>query len=102
MQLGTAVGSKFVVPLSNWKVFEIADTGAKHLVGYDSLRHGCVSSALVSFCEDTISVETNDGRTYRLVGEPGGFWDVIDVWDDWFNSSGAVRDVTESLVVVSV
>ncbi|MDY7816298.1 hypothetical protein U0F71_11305 [Burkholderia pseudomallei] len=72
----------------------------KHLVGYDSLDIGRVSSGLVSFSLRTMCAETSDGLIYRLVGKRGGFWDVVDVWDIWFeaNSAGVVKDVTERLL----
>lgn len=44
---GSAVSSASVF-LSRWKILETSD-GSRHLVGYDSLDRGCVSSTLVSF-----------------------------------------------------
>lgn len=58
-------------------------------------------SALVSSNHKAMCAETSDGLTYRLVGKPGWFWDVVDVWDAWFNSAGAVKDVTERLLAES-
>lgn len=88
------------VYLSRWKIYETSD-GLMHLVGYDSLGMGCVSSALGAFNRDTMYAETSDGRTYRLIGRPGSYWDVADVWDLWFdaNSVGVVTDVTDRLLV---
>ncbi len=80
------------VYLSRWKIYETSD-GLMHVVGYDSLGMGCVSSALGAFNRDTMYAETSDGRTYRLIGRPGSYWDVADVWDLWFdaNSVGVVN-----------
>ncbi|MGF6568655.1 hypothetical protein ABH945_000731 [Paraburkholderia sp. GAS333] len=89
------------VYLSRWRIFE-TDDGLPRLVGYDSGDCGHVSSALVRFNTKTMHVQTSDGLTYRLLGEPGSFRDVIDTWDIWFHSitggqGGAVKDVTEQM-----
>lgn len=87
------------VYFSRWRIFETND-GLKRLVGFDSVDHGRVSSALVTFNPKTMHVQSSDGLTYRLLGEPGSFWDVIDIWDIWFHTitrgqGGTVKDVTE-------
>lgn len=87
--------------LSHWRIFE-TDDGARRLVGYDSVGKGRVSSALVAFDHEALHAQTNDGLAYRLIGEPGYFWDVIDTWDVWFDTitggvGGAVKDVTEEM-----
>jgi hypothetical protein len=87
--------------LSRWRIFE-TDDGLQRLVGYDSVDHGRVSSALVTFNPKAMQVQSSDGLTYRLLGEPGNFWDVIDTWDIWFHTithgqGGAVKDVTEQM-----
>jgi hypothetical protein len=89
------------VYLSRWRIFE-TDDGLQRLVGYDSLDHGRVSSALVTFNHKTMHVQSSDGLIYRLLGEPGNFWDVIDTWDIWFHTitrgqGGAGKDVTEQM-----
>jgi hypothetical protein len=89
------------VYLSRWRIFE-TDDGLQRLVGFDSVDHGRVSSALVTFNPKTMHVQSSDGLTYRLLGEPGNFWDVIDTWDIWFHTitrgqGGAVKDVTEQM-----
>jgi hypothetical protein len=89
------------VCLSRWRIFE-TDDGLKRLVGYDSVDQGRVSSALVTFNQRTMHVLSSDGLAYRLLGEPGNFWDVIDTWDIWFHTithgeGGAVKDVTEQM-----
>ena len=94
----TAVES--VVLLSRWRIFE-TDDGLKRLVGYNVLDQGCVTSALVSFNHKVMQAKTSDGLTYQLMGKPGWFWDVVDVWDAWFNSAGAVKDVTERMLAKS-
>lgn len=85
--------------LSRWRIFE-TDDGLKRLVGFDTCDNGCVSSALVSLNPKTMLAETIDGVTYRLMGKHGWFWDVVDVWDIWFeaNGTGVVKDVTERLL----
>lgn len=89
------------VYLSRWRIFE-TDDGLQRLVGYDSVDHGRVSSALVTFNHKTMHVQSSDGLTYGLLGEPGNFWDVIDTWDIWFHTithgqGGCVKDVTEQM-----
>lgn len=89
------------VYLSRWRIFE-TDDGLKRLVGYDSVDQGRVSSALVTFNRTTMQMQSSDGLTYRLLGEPGSFWDVIDTWDIWFHTitrgqGGCVKDVTEQI-----
>jgi hypothetical protein len=97
----SAVSSGPEVFLSRWRIFE-TDDGLRRLVGYDSVDHGRVSSALVTFNQKTMHVQSSDGLTYRLLGKPGNFWDVIDTWDIWFHTitrgqGGAVKDVTEQM-----
>jgi hypothetical protein len=89
------------VYLSRWRIFE-TDDGLQRLVGFDSVDHGRVSSALVALNQETMHVQSSDGLTYRLLGEPGNFWDVIDTWDIWFHTitrgqGGAVKDVTDKM-----
>ncbi|MFM0142521.1 hypothetical protein [Paraburkholderia sp. RL18-085-BIA-A] len=89
------------VYLSRWRIFE-TDDGLQRLVGYDSVDRGRVSSALVTFNQETMRVQVSDGLIYQLLGEPGNFWDVIDTWDIWFHTitrgqGGAVKDVTEQM-----
>lgn len=89
------------VYLSRWRIFEI-DDGSMRLVGYDSFEKRHISSALVEFDQRALHVQTSDGGTYRLLGEPGFFWEVIDIWDIWYHSitrgeGGAVKDVTERM-----
>ena len=76
----TLIVSEPVVLLSRWRIFE-TDDGLKRLVGFDNLDQGCVSSALVKFDQDAMQAQTSDGSTYRLLGEPGFFWTVVEVWD---------------------
>ena len=89
------------VYLSRWRIFE-TDDGLKRLVGYDSVDQGRVSSALVTFNRTTMQMQSSDGLTYRLLGAPGFFWDVIATWGVWFDTitggtGGCVKDVTEQI-----
>ncbi len=89
------------MPLSRWRIFA-TDDGLMRLVGYDCADQGRVSSSLVTFDQKALRAQTNDGQTYRLLGEPGFFWDVVDTWDAWFDTitggvGGAVKDVTEEM-----
>ncbi|WP_233848021.1 BPSL0761 family protein [Paraburkholderia sp. HD33-4] len=90
------------VSLSRWRIIETAD-GFKHLVGYDSLCKGCVASSLVSFDRQAMRAKARSGLVYQLVGKPGSFWDVEDVWELWFeaNSAGICKEVTEQLLAQS-
>ena len=96
----SAVSPEPDVFLSGWRIFETDDC-LKRLVGYDVLDQECVTSTLVSFNREVMRAKTSGGITYQLMGNPGGFWDVVDVWDAWFNSAGAVKDVTERLLAKS-
>lgn len=89
------------VLLFRWRMFETDDC-LKRLVGYDLLDQEFVTSALVSFNQQDMQAKASDGHTYRLVGKPGWFWDVVDVWDASFNSAGAVKDVMERLLAKSI
>lgn len=93
----THIASEPVVFLSRWRIFE-TDDGLKRLVGFDKLDRGCVSSAVVKFDPDGMQAQTGDGLIYRLLGEPGFFWSVIDTWDRWFTIThgigGTTTDVT--------
>lgn len=89
------------VYLSRWRIFE-TDDGLQRLVGFDSVDKGRVSPALVTFNPQTMIVQSRDGLTYRLLGEPGSFWEVIDTWEIWFHAvtcgtGGCVKDVTEQM-----
>jgi hypothetical protein len=48
------------VYLSRWRIFE-TDDGLKRLVGYDSVDHGRVTSALVTFNPKTMHMQSSDG-----------------------------------------
>ncbi|WP_165987985.1 hypothetical protein [Caballeronia sp. SBC1] len=88
------------VSLWRWRIFE-NDDGLKRLVGYDFLDQGCVSSALISFNQKAMRAQSSDGLTYQLVGKPGGFWEVVDVWDSRFDFNGGggmTKDVTEEML----
>ncbi|MGB8419963.1 hypothetical protein [Paraburkholderia sp.] len=89
------------VYLSRWRIFE-TDDGLQRLVGFDSVDKGRVSPALVTFNPKTMLVQSRDGLTYCLLGEPGSFWEVIDTWEIWFHAmtrgaGGGVKDVTEQM-----
>ncbi|MDR6467552.1 hypothetical protein J2777_001245 [Paraburkholderia graminis] len=89
------------VYLSRWRVFE-TDDGLKRLVGFDSLEQGRVSAAVVKFDREAMQALTSDSLTYRLLGEPGFFWSVIDTWEAWFHTvtrgtGGCVKDVTDDM-----
>lgn len=75
----------------------------KRLVADNSFGQGCVSSALLSLYYQPMHAKTSDGLTYRLVGKPRGFGDIVDVWDTWLeaNSAGVVKDVAEQLLAKS-
>ncbi|MGF6379809.1 hypothetical protein OKW31_002722 [Paraburkholderia atlantica] len=75
-----------------------------HLVGCDARGQRRVSSVLATFNHYEMYAETSDGLTYQLVGNPGSFWDVVDVWESWCeaNGIGMVTDVTRRLLARSV
>lgn len=96
-----AVSAKPDVFLSRWRIFE-TDDGLRRLVGFDSVDQGRVSSALVMFDQESMQAQTSDGLTYRLLGEPGFFWTVVDTWDTWLHTithgtGGGTKDVTEQV-----
>lgn len=91
------IASEPAVLLSRWRIFE-TDDGLKRLVGFDNLDQGCVSSALVKFDQNAMQARTTDGSTYRLLGEPGFFLTVVEVWDTRFRrEAGVTKDVTEQM-----
>ena len=85
-----------------WRAFETSD-GLIHLVGFNSFGRGRVSGAVGAFDHCAMRAFTSDGNTYQLVGKPGTFWNVENVWETWFqvHCLGAVTDVTEWLLAES-
>lgn len=88
------------IPLSQWRVFELAD-GSRHFVGVDMFdRSGRVSSPIVTFDAATMQGTTQTGRIYELVGQQG--WSVQGeyVWMRWCElyDVTSYSDVTERLL----
>ncbi|MGI2231547.1 hypothetical protein ACRPM7_16440 [Burkholderia vietnamiensis] len=71
------------IPLSQWRIFELAD-GSRYFVGVDMFdRSGRVSSPIVIFDATTMRGTTQTGRVYELVGQQGWSLQSEYVWKRW-------------------
>ncbi len=70
---------------------------SRHVWGHD-VEHdeGRVSSAIVDFKMETMTITTASGSRYRLAGLPGQSKKAQPVWEEWCNANGVVapRDIT--------
>ncbi len=88
------------VTLRRWTVVEVVTrNGARtrHVWGHDAaIDDGRVSSAIVNFRLDTMTLTTTTGTQYRLTGLPGRSRKGQPVWEAWCSANGVVaeRDVT--------
>ena len=72
------------VELIQWRVMEVSITGARHLVGCETLGFcGRVSSTIASFDIRTADVRTRSGRKYVLKGQPGFHPAAEYAWTRW-------------------
>lgn len=94
------------VDITLWSIKEIkfgSETErTRHIVGYiPSQDEGRVSSAIMLFERDTMTVRTQSNRLYHLIGPPGEHPDADYVWDHWkqFNEAIDEIDVTHCYCV---
>lgn len=81
-----------------WSVREALIIGeterTHHLVGYITWQYsGRVTSKIVTFDREKMLVQTNSGRIYHLIGEPGSHRDADYVWDYWSSYNQAQNEV---------
>jgi hypothetical protein len=88
------------IPLSRWRIFELAD-GSRHFVGIDMFdQSGRVSSPIVTFDPVARQGTTQTGRIYELIGQQG--WSpqaeyVLQRWCGLYDVA-SYTDVTERLL----
>lgn len=90
-----------VTVIASWSIKEINwganELPTRHLIGFvrqDSA--GRTTSAIQSFDKENRLIQTQSGRLYQLIGEPGTHGDAEYVWEQWKNFNGArdEKDVT--------
>ncbi|KAF1038624.1 MAG: hypothetical protein GAK33_01960 [Burkholderia lata] len=89
------------VSLIQWSILEI-DDGTRHFVGADARDStGRVSSHVVTFDRLNLRGQTQSGRVYQLIGQPGWSSNAEYVWECWceVNSVASYTDVTQQLLV---
>ncbi|KVG15687.1 MULTISPECIES: hypothetical protein [Burkholderia] len=89
------------VVLSRWRILETAEA-TRHFVGADARDStGRVSSEVVTFDRLTLRGQTQSGRVYQLIGQPGWSSDAEYVWKCWCEVNGVASyaDVTKQLLV---
>jgi hypothetical protein len=89
------------VSLLQWSILETND-GTRHFVGADERDStGRVSSQVVMFDRLTLRGQTQSGRVYQLIGQPGWSSNAEYVWKHWcqVNSVASYTDVTKQLLV---
>jgi hypothetical protein len=88
------------VSLIQWSILE-TDDGTRHFVGADQRDStGRVSSQVVTFDRCTLRGQTQSGRVYQLIGQPGWSSNAEYVWTRWceINEVKSFSDVTAHLV----
>lgn len=82
--------------ITSWSIKEV-NWGAnelltRHLIGFVLQESaGRATSAIQSFDKENRLIQTQSGRLYQLIGEPGTHGDAEYVWKQWKNING-VRD----------
>ena len=86
--------------MSMWSVHEVSspllEETTQHLVGVVD-GYGRVCSPIQEFDRETMTVTTQSGKLYELVGEPGLDMDAAYVFANWCRMNGVteVTDVTD-------
>ncbi|MBU9517615.1 hypothetical protein KTE45_03950 [Burkholderia multivorans] len=96
-----AVSDEPGVSLIRWSILE-TDDGTRHFVGIDERDStGRVSSQVVTFDRLALRGETQSGRVYQLIGQPGWSSNAEYVWKCWCEVHGvpSYTDVTKQLLV---
>jgi hypothetical protein len=89
------------VSLLQWSILE-TDDGTRHFVGADERNStGRVSSHVITFDRLNLRGQTQSGRVYQLIGQPGWSSNAEYVWKCWckVNSVASYTDVTQQLLV---
>ena len=92
--------SETKVQMSMWSVHEVSspllEETTQHLVGVVD-GYGRVCSPIQEFDRETMTVTTQSGKQYELVGEPGLDMDAAYVFANWCRMNGVteVTDVTD-------
>jgi len=87
--------------LRRWRVIEVVSssgTRSRHVYGHDvSNETGRASTAIKDFDLKTMTITTQSGRTYKLLGVPGNARNGEYAWKNWCRINGVVSetDVTE-------
>lgn len=76
------------VKLWSWSIYEVESSlwngRTLHIVGYGGYAHGGrTSSKVVSFDPETMKMQTERGRVYKLLGDPGFSLDAEYVFNVW-------------------
>lgn len=83
--------------LRRWRVVEVvAQNGARsrHVIGHDITNDaGRASTAIKDFDWETMTVTTQSGRTYKLVGAPGNARSGEYAWQNWCRINGVTSEV---------
>lgn len=91
---------KQVVTLRRWQIALVVTQGnvrTRHVWGHDvESDGGRVSSAIVDFKPETMTLSTASGSQYRLAGLPGPSKKGKPVWDEWCKTNKVIaqKDVT--------
>jgi hypothetical protein len=87
--------------LRRWRVVEVVSPNgirSRHVYGHDVANDaGRASSAIKEFDWETMTVTTQSGRNYKLVGAPGNARSGEYAWRNWCNNNVIVSelDVTD-------
>jgi hypothetical protein len=90
-----------VTAIASWSIKEVVwgdnELPTRHLIGFVRQEGaGRATSAVQSFDKEHRLIQTQSGRLYQLIGEPGQDGDAEYVWKRWRNFNGAQdeKDVT--------
>jgi hypothetical protein len=95
------VNEEPAVSLLQWSIRETND-GTRHFIGSDERDStGRVSSQVITFDRVTLRGQTQSGRVYQLIGQPGRSSNAEYVWERWckVNNVASYTDVTRKLLV---
>lgn len=83
--------------LRRWRVIEVVSrngASSRHVYGHDVTNDtGRASTAIKEFNLETMTVTTQSGRNYTLVGVPGHARSGEYAWQNWCRLNGVVSEV---------
>jgi hypothetical protein len=92
----------YATAIARWSIKEVIwgdnELPTHHLIGFVLQEDaGRASTAIQSFDKEKRLIETQSGRLYQLIGEPGQDSDADYVWSAWKmrNDARDEKDVTE-------